>query len=81
MDKRLFPGLILLLFLGLLITGEVGAEKIRSAVPGLTLNISQEYSRIRDQAGFKMDTPVQAEKFCCLPWIAEVKRETEQRGK
>jgi ABC-type nitrate/sulfonate/bicarbonate transport system substrate-binding protein len=53
MDKRLFPGLILLLFLGLLITGEVRAEKIRTAVPGLNLNYLSIFSA--DAKGFFKD--------------------------
>src|ERR1044071_1343750 len=53
MDKRLFPGLIFLPFLGLLITGEVGAEKIRTAVPGLNLNYLSIFSA--DAKGFFKD--------------------------
>ena len=33
MDKRLFPGLILLLFLGLLITSEEGRNKLAAPYP------------------------------------------------
>ena len=50
MDKRLFPGSMLVLFLGLLINGEVGAEKIRTAVPGLNLNYLSIFSA--DAKGF-----------------------------
>jgi ABC-type nitrate/sulfonate/bicarbonate transport system substrate-binding protein len=53
MDKRLFPGSILVLFLGLLINGEVGAEKIRTAVPGLNLNYLSIFSA--DAKGFFKD--------------------------
>jgi ABC-type nitrate/sulfonate/bicarbonate transport system substrate-binding protein len=53
MDKRLFPGSMLVLFLGLLINGEVGAEKIRTAVPGLNLNYLSIFSA--DAKGFFKD--------------------------
>jgi len=44
---------MLVLFLGLLINGEVGAEKIRTAVPGLNLNYLSIFSA--DAKGFFKD--------------------------